>query len=147
MIVLGDFILMKCDENVTGIKQLLINLHESYLKYNKYDEGNLIYYRINYKLMDALKITKEEAEKFHIVYHETNPRRISEGYCHNCKNVIRIIPIIYGVPEKDKATLTMAENEGRLIIGSLKEVKEGVKVSMFGCKICKSGLPEYGTIL
>jgi hypothetical protein len=39
-----------------------------------------------------------------------------------------------------------AENEGRLIIGSLANVREGVKVPMFGCKTCKSSLPEYGTI-
>jgi hypothetical protein len=34
-----------------------------------------------------------------------------------------------------------------LIIGSLDQVKEGNHVSMFGCKICKSALPRYGTIL
>jgi hypothetical protein len=138
---------MKCYENATDIKQLLMDLHESYLKDNKYDEGNLIYYRINYKLMDVFEITKEEAEKLHIVYHENNPRRISEGYCHNCKNVVGIIPIIYGVSEKDKEALSIAENEGRLIIGNLNEIKEGIEVSMFGCKICKSGLPEYGKLL
>lgn len=124
-----------------------MDLHESYLKDNKYDEGNLIYYRINYKLMDRFEITNEEAEELHVVYHENNPRRISEGYCHNCKDVVEIIPIIYGVAEKDKEALSIAENEGRLIIGSLNEIKEGVEVSMFGCKICKSGLPEYGKLL
>jgi hypothetical protein len=144
---LGDFILLKYYENAAGIKQVLKELHESYLQDNEYDEGILIYYRINYKLMDAFEITKEEAEKIHIAYHENNPRRISEGYCHNCKNVVIIIPIIYGVSENDKPTLTLAENEGRLIIGSLNGIKEGVEVSMFGCKTCKSGLPKYGTIL
>ena len=138
---------MKYYENAPDIKRLLMDLHESYLKDNKYDEGNLIYYRINYKLMDAFEITKEEAEKLHIVYHEKNPRRISEGYCHNCKKVVGIIPIIYGVSENDKEALAIAENEGRLIIGSLNEIKEGIEVSMFGCKICKSGLPEYGKLL
>ena len=48
---------MKYNKNAADIKQLLMNLHESYLKDNKYDEGNLIYYRINYKLMDAFEIT------------------------------------------------------------------------------------------
>ena len=135
------------DQDAASIKRLLTNLHEFYLKNNEYDEGNLIYYRINYKLMDAFHITREKAEKLHTDYHENNPRRISEGYCHNCKKIVRIIPIIYGIPEKDKANLTKAENEGRLIIGSLKEIKEGVEVSMFGCKICKNALPRYGTIL
>lgn len=141
----GDFILTG---EYDAVKQLLIDLHESYLKDNKYDEGDLIYYRINYRLMEEFEFTKEEIERFHTIYHEANnPRRVSEGYCHNCNNVVRIIPIIYGVPEKEKVTLTIAESEGRLIIGSLNEVKEGVKVSMFGCKVCKSALPRYGTIL
>ena len=124
-----------------------MDLHESYLKDNRYDESNLIYYRINYKLMDAFEITKEEAEKLHVVYHEKNPRRISEGYCHNCKNVVGIVPIIYGVSEKEKESITIAENEGRLIVGTLNEIKEGMEVSMFGCKICKSALPEYGKLI
>lgn len=135
------------DQNGAYIKRLLTDLHESYLKDNKYDEGDLLYYRINYKVMDIFQITKEEAEKLHTAYHENNPRRISEGYCHNCKNVVKMVPIIYGVAEKDKENLRIAENEGRLIIGSLKGIKEGVQLSMFGCKTCKIGLPRYGTIL
>jgi hypothetical protein len=138
---------MRDDEIAASIKQSLLDLHKFYLKDNKYDEGNLLYYRINHRLMDTFEITKEEAEKFHIVYHKNNPRRISEGYCHNCKNIVRIIPIIYGVSENDKATLTIAESQGRLIIGSLNEIKEGITASMFGCKVCKSALPRYGTIL
>jgi hypothetical protein len=130
-----------------AVKQLLIDLHESYLKDNKYDESNLIYYRINYKLMDTFEMTKEDAENFHIVYHEGNRRRISEGYCPICNDIISIIPIIYGVSEKEKANLTIAENEGRVIIGSLDKVKEGINVSMFGCKRCKSDLPRYGTVV
>ena len=127
---------------------MLIELHKSYLKDNKYDEGNLIYYRINYKLVDILEITKEEAEKYYADYHkESTPRRISEGYCNNCNAVVTIVPIIYGVTEKDKVTLKTAEKDGRLIIGSLDQVREGIKVSIFGCKICKSALPRYGTIL
>ena len=133
-------------QNGAYIKRLLTDLHESYLKDNKYDEGDLLYYRINYKVMDIFQITKEEAEKLHTAYHENNPRRISEGYCHNCKDIVEIIPIIYGIAEKDKEALTEAENEGRLIIGSLNEIREGVEVSMFGCKICKSSLPEYGKL-
>ena len=135
------------DDNAAA-RRMLIELHKSYLKNNKYDEGNLIYYRINYKLVDILEITKEEAEKYHADYHKENtPRRISEGYCHNCNAVVTIVPIIYGITENDKVTLKAAEKEGRLIIGSLDQVKEGNHVSMFGCKICKSALPRYGTIL
>ena len=130
------------------IKQLLTELHELYLKDNKYDEGDLLYYRINYKVMDAFQITKEEAEKLHTIYHDkNNPRRISEGYCHNCKGVNKVIPIIYGVGGKDKANLTKAESEGRLIVGNLEEIKEGAELPMFACKICKIALPKYGTIL
>ena len=58
-----------------------------------------------------------------------------------------MVPIIYGIAEKDKENLRIAENEGRLIIGSLKDIKEGVQLPMFGCKTCKIGLPRYGTIL
>jgi hypothetical protein len=136
------------DQNGAEIKQLLTELHESYLKDNKYDEGDLLYYRINYKVMDAFQTTKEEAEKIHTIYHDkNNPSRISEGYCHNCKSVNKLIPIIYGVAGNDKANLRKAENEGRLVVGSLEEIKEGVELSMFGCKICKFALPRYGTIL
>jgi hypothetical protein len=136
------------DRNGAEIKQLLTELHESYLKDNKYDEGDLLYYRINYKVMDAFQITKEEAEKLHTIYHDkNNPRRISEGYCHNCKSINKVIPIIYGVGGKDKANLTKGESEGRLIVGNLEEIKEGAELSMFACKICKIALPKYGTIL
>ena len=76
--------------NTQAIRELLIELHDHYLKDNKYDEGDLLFYRINYKLMDALGITKAAAEEFHKIYHDKNPRRISEGYCaqmrENCNN-------------------------------------------------------------
>jgi len=134
------------DHNRADIKQLLIDLHESYLKDNKYDEGDVLYYRINYRMMDAFQITKTEADKLHAIYHENIPRRISEGYCYDCNKVVKTIPIIYGVAEKDKVNLTKGENEGRLIVGSLKEIKKGVELAMFGCNICKRALPRYGTI-
>jgi hypothetical protein len=136
------------DQYGAEIKQLLTELHESYLKDNRDDEGDLLYYRINYKVMDEFQITKEEAEKLHTIYHDkNNPRRISEGYCYNCNSVNKLIPIIYGVARNDKANLRKAENEGRLVVGSLEEIKEGVELSMFACKICKIALPRYGTIL
>ena len=135
------------DQNRADMTQLLTDLHESYLKDNKYDEGDLLYYRINYRVMAAFQITTTEADKLHTIYHENIPRRISEGYCHNCNKVVKTLPIIYGVAEKDKVNLTKAENEGRLIVGSLKEIKKGVELAMFGCKICKRALPRYGRIL
>jgi hypothetical protein len=44
------------------------------------------------------------------------------------------------------STIKVAEDDKRLIIGNLEQVKEGNKVAMFGCKICMSPLPKYGTI-
>jgi hypothetical protein len=132
--------------DVTAVDLLLKELHAFYLRNNEYDEGDLLYYRINYKLKDAFGFTEDDAEKFHLNYHDNNPRRISEGYCHICKKVTSIIPIIYGVLEQDMSTIKVAEDDKRLIIGNLEQVKEGNKVAMFGCKICMSPLPKYGTI-
>ena len=52
------------DHNRADIKQLLIDLHESYLKDNKYDEGDLLYYRINYRVMDAFQIRRQRQINF-----------------------------------------------------------------------------------
>ena len=131
---------------MTAVDLLLKELHAFYLRNNEYDEGDLLFYRINYKLKDAFGFTEDDAEKFHLNYHDKNPRRISEGYCHICKKITSIIPIIYGVLEQDISTIKMAEDDKRLIIGNLEQVKEGNKVAMFGCKICMSPLPKYGTI-
>jgi len=128
------------------IDKMLKELHASYLKGNQHDEGDLIYYRINYRLADTFGITKEEADKLHSGYHAENPRQVSQGYCDSCKKVVIIIPIIYGVQESDIERLKVAESEGRLIIGDLGTVRQGSKVAMFGCKECKSLLPKYGTI-
>ena len=132
--------------DVTAIDRLLKDLHGFYLRNNEYDEGDLLFYRINYKLIDSFGITQDEAEKFHLNYHDRNPRRISKGYCHTCNKITSIIPIIYGVSEQDISTLKGAEDDNRLIIRNLDEVKEGNKLAMFGCKICMSPLPKYGTI-
>jgi hypothetical protein len=131
---------------MTAVDLLLKELHAFYLRNNEYDEGDLLFYRINYKLKDAFGFTEDNAKKFHLNYHDSNPRRISEGYCHICKKITSIIPIIYGVLEQDMSTIKMAEDDKRLIIGNLEQVKEGNKVAMFGCKICMSPLPKYGTI-
>lgn len=132
--------------DTSGIDRLLKELHASYLKNNKYDEGDLLFYRINYKLIDSFGITQDEAKKYHFNYHNHNPRRVSEGYCHTCKSITSIIPIIYGVSEKDIATLKVAQDDKRLIIGNPDQLKKGNKMALFGCKICSSPLPTYGTI-
>lgn len=131
---------------MTAVDRLLKELHAFYLRNNEYDESDLLFYRINYKLIDAFGFTGDDAEKFHLNYHNNNPRRISEGYCHTCKKITSIIPIIYGVLEQDMSTIKVAEDDKKLIIGNLEEVREGNKVAMFGCKICMTPLPKYGTI-
>ncbi|MFZ0566790.1 MAG: hypothetical protein WAM22_02190, partial [Nitrososphaeraceae archaeon] len=78
------------------IRNLLSKLHEHYLRDNMYDEGDLLFYRINYRLMDTLRISKAAAEEFHKIYHTAIPRRVSGGYCKKCEKIITIIPIIYG---------------------------------------------------
>jgi hypothetical protein len=132
-----------------AIRELLVKLHNHYLKDNRYDEGDLIFYRINYKLMDTLGVTKAAAEEFHKIYHADNPRRISEGYCNKCKKIVTIIPIIYGISDHELANLLKAENNGKLIIrniNNINNINSENKVAMFGCRVCKSSLPEYGAM-
>jgi hypothetical protein len=128
------------------IEKALSELHASYLKNNEYDEGDPIFYRINYRLAETFALTKEEAGRYHTKYHEGNPRRVSEGFCDRCGRVVGTIPIIYGVQQSDMERMEAAEREGRLIIGDLENIRAGVKVAMFGCKVCKSPLPKYGII-
>jgi hypothetical protein len=128
------------------IRNLLSKLHEHYLRDNMYDEGDLLFYRINYRLMDTLRISKAAAEEFHKIYHTAIPRRVSGGYCKKCEKIITIIPIIYGAFNHDLANLLKAENNGKLIIGNINDIREGNKIAMFGCNICKTPLPEYGTM-
>jgi hypothetical protein len=59
------------------IAKMLQELHASYLKGNEYDEGDPIFYRINYRLADAFGLTRESAEKYHSAYHRDNSRRVS----------------------------------------------------------------------
>jgi hypothetical protein len=131
-----------------GITRTLIELHRYYLQDNEFDEGDLIYYRINYRLVALLGITREEAESFHAAYHRNIPRTIAQGYCHICDALVKFIPIIYGLSERERKSLEMAQNEGKLIIANLDSntIKEGVKIPLYGCKICKSALPRYGTM-
>jgi hypothetical protein len=126
--------------------RLLRELHDHYLKGNEYDEGDPIFYRINYRLADALALTKEEAELYHAQYHAAVPRRVSEGFCDRCGKVVTTVPIIYGIQESDMERIEAAEREGRLIIGDIGRVREGSKVAMFGCRECKSPLEKYGML-
>lgn len=131
-----------------GITKTLTELHRYYLHDNEFDEGDLIYYRINYKLVALFGITREEAQSFHEAYHKDIPRIIDKGYCHNCDAIVKFIPIIYGSSERERESLEIAQNEGRLIISNLdfNTINEGVKIPLFGCKMCKTPLPRYGTM-
>jgi hypothetical protein len=128
------------------IEKVLGDLHTSYLKGNEFDEGDLIFYRINYRLEEMFGLTRQEAVSAHEQYHQKKPRRMSEGFCDNCEQVTVIIPIIYGIQEQDIEKMKAAEAASRLIIGDMKKVIEGNKVAMFGCKVCKSPLPKYGML-
>lgn len=128
------------------VDKMLKDLHEWYLKDNEHDEGDLIYYRINYRLADTFGITREEADKIHLLYHSTSPRRVSQGYCENCAKVVTIIPVIYGIQASDKEKMKAAEAEGRLLIGDMSVAGLGSKVAMFACKTCRTLLPKYGTL-
>lgn len=127
-------------------EQFLQQLHSQFLKENEHDEGDLIFYRINYRLADKLHVSKDEAEKLHSEYHEKSPRRISEGFCDSCQKLITLIPIIYGVQKSELSEMKSRELQGRLIIGDTGIIREGTKVAMFGCRVCKSSLAKYGTL-
>jgi hypothetical protein len=128
------------------IARLLKELHASFLKGNEHDEGDLLYYRINYRLVDVFGMTKEEAERFHSSYHAENPRQVSQGYCDKCGRIVTTIPIIYGIQAGDIEKIRAAESEERLIIGDTGTIRQGAKVAMFGCRECKTPLPKYGTM-
>ena len=127
------------------IARALAELHAHYLKANEYDEGDPIFYRINYRLADDFAITREEAEQYHAQYHKSRPRQVSGGFCDRCNKVVTIIPIIYGIQDSDMESMKAVESEGRLIIGDIGLVRSGNKVAMFGCKECKGRLEKYGT--
>jgi len=128
------------------IDRVLKELHVSYLKANEHDEGDLLYYRINYRLADIFGITNEQAERLHSNYHQGNPRQVSQGYCEKCDRVVTIIPVIYGIQESDMERMKGAEKQGRLIIGDTNSINQGSKVAMFGCKDCGTMLVKYGTL-
>lgn len=134
-------------EDEEDIAEALQELHAHYLKGNEYDEGDPIFYRINYRLQDMFALSKEEAERRHAQYHDGKPRRISEGFCDFCNRVVSIIPIIYGIQDSDIERMKAAEGEGRLIIGDIEKIRQGGRAAMFGCRECKRPLDKYGTIL
>ena len=76
-----------------SVQKYILLLHERYLRNDKHD--NFVE-----QLINAYSITIDEAEKFHLIYHCDNPRRVSEGFCHNYNKVVTIIPI-YGISEQD----------------------------------------------
>jgi hypothetical protein len=128
------------------LDRVLKELHDWFLRSNYHDEGDLLYFRINHRLADAFGITKEQAEEYHSRYHINIPRLISKGYCERCDRIVTIIPIIYGIQESDMKKMNIAESEGRIIIGNVSPTEQQSKTAMFGCKICKSPLPRYGSV-
>jgi hypothetical protein len=128
------------------IDRMLKELHVSYLRSNGHDEGDLIYYRINYRLADTFGMTKEEANRLHSIYHLANPRQVHQGYCDKCSRVVTIIPVIYGIKEGGMEKMKTAGAQSRLIIGDMSALRQGSKVAMFGCKTCRTLLPKYGTL-
>jgi hypothetical protein len=126
------------------IAKMLRTLHASYLKENENDEGDPIFYRINYRIADDLDMTTEEANRLHSEYHKEYPRRISQGFCDTCGKVVPIVPVIYGIKQSGLPRMKAAEMQGRLIIGEIGRLTPGSGASLFGCSICKSHLPKYG---
>jgi hypothetical protein len=120
-----------------GIEKVLQNLHERYLKNNKYDEGDLIFYRINYKLEEMYEISRYQANGLHQTYHLSFPRKTSEVYCNSCDRVVRYIPIIYGVTQSEMEYMKALEKEDRILIGIVKDHKD-THMPLFACKLCKS---------
>jgi hypothetical protein len=113
---------------------------------NENDEGDLIFYRVNYRLVDTLGIPKEEAEKLHLEYHTVYPRKISEGFCDLCQESTVLVPIFYGIQASERAAMGAKEQAGRLIVGDTSAIKEGARVAMFGCSRCRQPLPKYGCL-
>ena len=122
-----------------GLEKVLQNLHERYLKNNKYDEGDPIFYRINYKLEEMYKISRYQANGLHQTYHLSFPRKTSEVYCNSCNRVVRYIPIIYGVTRGEMEYMKALEKEDRILIGVVEDHNyNDTHIPLFACKLCKS---------
>lgn len=127
------------------VEKSLDELHTRFLSQNPYDEGDLLYCRINYRLADKMQRSLAEAEAAHSEYHAIHPRHVSEGMCDVCNRLVRIVPIIYGYDRREIQSLKASEAAGRLIIGETVDFKEGSKIALFGCSVCKTPLASYGT--
>ena len=130
----------------TKAEQLLRELHSLLMKGNENDEGDLIFYRINYRLAETLGITNDAAAKLHSQYHESVPRKMSQGFCDRCQKVVTLIPVIYGIQASDLEAMKEKENAGRLIIGDMSQINPVSNAAMFGCRECREALPEYGCL-
>lgn len=127
------------------IEEKLERLHSSFMKGNEHDEGDPIFYRITYRLAEEFSISRDDAARLHSEYHVRHPRSVSRGFCGNCRKLVSLIPIIYGI-QGQELEMRKRELEGRLIIGDTDTIRSGNKVAMFGCGECKNPIPEYGTL-
>ena len=125
--------------NSESVDESLERLHKMFLKHNEHDEGDLIFYRIDYRLAEILKVTAD-----HQIYHTKNPRTVSKAYCSNCNQIVTFVPIIYTVTEYERSLLKAAEMKGRVILGDLENIMEDHKIPMFGCGECKKPIPGCG---
>jgi hypothetical protein len=130
----------------TEVEEALEQLHANLLKSNEHDEGDLLYFRINYRLAESLKISVGDAQRFHAEYHSGRPRSISRGYCDSCEKLVILIPVIYGVSEGELPVLREQERNARLIVGDTGVVRQGTSAAMFGCSECRKPLPRYGCL-
>ena len=128
--------------NSESVDESLERLHKIFLKHNEHDEGDLIFYRIDYRLAEILKVTADEARAYHQIYHTKNPRTVSKAYCSNCNQIVTFVPIIYTVTENERSLLKAAEMKGRVILGDLENIMEDHKIPMFGCAECKKPIPS-----
>ena len=90
--------------NSESVDESLERLHKIFLKHNEHDEGDLIFYRIDYRLAEILKVTADEARAYHQIYHTKNPRTVSKAYCSNCNQIVTFVPIIYTVTENERSS-------------------------------------------
>lgn len=125
-------------------EEALAELHNSLLHHNDLDEGDLLFYRINYRLAELLQIPAADASRLHDEYHLKRPRKVSKGFCEQCNRVVTLVPIIYGSAEPELAHLLAKQEQGRLIIGNTSTIREGNRVALFGCGSCRGPLPQYG---
>lgn len=116
-------------------KSVIKTIHDEYLK-NPYDESDILFYRINYKLENLLHLKREEAGKLHNEYHQEFPRSISLFFCSNCNAIVKFIPVLYYSTIEEKQSLRTKEKEGNVFLIPSHQIAENSP--LFVCKICKS---------